>query len=40
MIRFCIGPPIDPGDLPPKELNLVAQEWIENKMQEISVFYQ
>ncbi len=40
MIRFCIGPPIDPGDLTPKELNLVAQEWIENKMREISVFYQ
>jgi 1-acyl-sn-glycerol-3-phosphate acyltransferase len=39
MIRFCIGPPIDPKDLPPKELNLVAQEWIENKMKEISVFY-
>ena len=40
MIRFCIGPPIAPGGLPPKELNLVVQEWIENKMQEISVFYQ
>lgn len=40
LIRFCIGPPIEPGDLPPKELNLVVQEWIENKMGEISVFYQ
>jgi len=40
MIRFCIGPPIDPGDLPPKELNLVVQDWVENKMKEISTFYQ
>ena len=40
MIRFCIGPPIEPGDLPPKELNLAVQDWVENKMKEISVFYQ
>lgn len=40
MIRFCIGPPIEPAALPPKELNLVVQGWIENKMKEISVFYQ
>jgi 1-acyl-sn-glycerol-3-phosphate acyltransferase len=40
MIRFCIGPPIQPGDLPPRELNLVVQDWIETKMKEISVFYQ
>lgn len=39
-IRFCIGPPIDPGDLPPKELNRVVQDWVENKMREISVYYQ
>ena len=39
MIRFCIGPPIDPGDRSPKEINLVVQNWIETKMKEISVFY-
>ena len=35
-IRFCIGPPIDPGDRRPKEINALAQEWIEGKMNEIS----
>ena len=39
-IRFCIGPPIAPGDRSPKELNLVAQEWIESRMHEISRLYQ
>jgi len=39
-IRFCIGPPIDPAGRTPKEINRLAQEWIENKMQEISVLYQ
>lgn len=39
VIRFCIGPPITPGDRPPKEINLAAQEWIENKMNEISSLY-
>ena len=38
-ILFCIGPPIEPGDRKPKELNLVAQEWIEGKMNEISSIY-
>lgn len=38
-IRFCIGPPIDPGGRPPKETNLLAQEWVEGKMGEISRFY-
>ena len=38
-IRFCIGPPIDTANRSPKETNLVAQEWIENKMREISVLY-
>jgi 1-acyl-sn-glycerol-3-phosphate acyltransferase len=38
-IRFCIGPPIDPGDRRPKETNALAQEWIEGKMNEISEFY-
>ena len=39
MIRFCIGPPIDPGERTPKEINLIVQDWIETKMKEISVFY-
>jgi len=38
-IRFCIGPPIDPGDRRPKETNLMAQQWIETKMHEISRVY-
>jgi 1-acyl-sn-glycerol-3-phosphate acyltransferase len=38
-IRFCIGPPIDAAGRPPKETNLIAQNWIENKMAEISVAY-
>ena len=39
-IRFCIGPPIDPANLHAKEANLVAQEWVESKMLEISRVYQ
>lgn len=39
-IRFCIGPPIDPAGRSPKETNLIAQEWIEAKMHEISSVYQ
>ena len=39
-IRFCIGPTIDASDRPPKETNLIVQEWIENKMLEISSGYQ
>ena len=38
-IRFCIGPPIDPGDRRPKETNLIAQQWIEGRMAEISSIY-
>ena len=38
-IRFCIGPPIIPGDCKPKETNRLAQQWIENKMGEISSLY-
>lgn len=38
-IRFCIGPAIDPADRRPKETNLIAQEWIESKMLEISRIY-
>jgi 1-acyl-sn-glycerol-3-phosphate acyltransferase len=39
-IRFCIGPPIRPDDRPPKETNLLAQEWVETKMAKISRLYQ
>ena len=39
LIRFCIGPPIHPGDTPPKELNLAVQEWVESRMRDISVGY-
>jgi len=39
LIHFCIGPPIEPADRPPKETNLMVQDWIETKMREISVFY-
>ena len=38
--RLCIGPPIDPAGRDPRETNLIVQEWIENKMAEISVGYQ
>ena len=40
LIRFCIGPPIDPGDSRPKEKNLIVPDWIESKMREISPGYQ
>jgi len=39
LIRFCIGPPVEPADRPPKETNMIVQDWIESKMKEISVFY-
>jgi len=39
-VRFCIGPPISAQGRPPKETNLVVQDWIENKMHEISSEYQ
>jgi 1-acyl-sn-glycerol-3-phosphate acyltransferase len=38
-IRFCIGPPITPGDCKPKETNLLVQAWVEGKMNEISSVY-
>lgn len=34
-IRFCIGPPIDPGDREPREINDEVQAWIENKVAEL-----
>lgn len=36
LIRFVIGPSIDPSLQSPKETNLIVQAWIENKMAEIS----
>ena len=39
LIRVCIGPPILPGDTPPKELNLKVQDWVESRMREISIGY-
>lgn len=38
-VYFCIGPPIDASAQPPKETNLLVQEWIEGKMREISIAY-
>ncbi len=35
LIRFCIGPPIDPSAQEPKETTLLALAWIESKMAEI-----
>jgi 1-acyl-sn-glycerol-3-phosphate acyltransferase len=40
LIRFCIGPPIMPGERSPKDTNLLVQDWIESKMNEISSGYQ
>ncbi len=39
-IRFCIGPPIDPAGRQPKDANLVAQDWIESRMRDISRLYE
>jgi 1-acyl-sn-glycerol-3-phosphate acyltransferase len=36
LIRFCIGPPIDPTGRTPKEINAIVRDWIEDKMLEIS----
>lgn len=40
MVRFCIGPPIDPSTQSAKDTNLMVQAWIENKMREISSAYE
>jgi 1-acyl-sn-glycerol-3-phosphate acyltransferase len=39
LVRFCIGPPIFPGDRSAKETNAAVQDWIETKMGEISSAY-
>lgn len=38
-VRFCVGPPISAQGRPPKETNLIVQDWIESKMREISTEY-
>ena len=40
VVRFCIGPPIDPTAQEPKKTNVIVQDWIEGKMHEISSIYQ
>ncbi len=39
-VRFCIGPPISAQGRPPRDTNLIVQDWIETKMHEISSEYQ
>jgi 1-acyl-sn-glycerol-3-phosphate acyltransferase len=39
LVRFCIGPPIYPGNMSPQEINGLVQDWIEAKMREISSAY-
>lgn len=39
LVRFCIGPPIDPGTDAPRDINVRVQDWIESKMREISSGY-
>ena len=39
VVRVRVGPLIDPAGLPPKETNLIVQEWIESQMHEISDAY-
>lgn len=38
-IRVRVGPLIDASELPPKETNLVVQDWIETQMHDISRAY-
>lgn len=40
VFRVRIGPPVDPAGRPPKETNLMVQQWIESRMAEISRAYQ
>ena len=40
LVRFVIGPPIDPSTQSAKETNVLVQAWIEGKMSEISSAYQ
>jgi 1-acyl-sn-glycerol-3-phosphate acyltransferase len=36
LVRFCIGPPIDASTQSPKETTLMVQQWIDDKVYEIS----
>jgi 1-acyl-sn-glycerol-3-phosphate acyltransferase len=36
LVRFCIGPPIDASTQSPKETTLMVQQWIDDKVDEIS----
>lgn len=38
-VRFVIGPPVDAADKDPRETNLIVQNWVEDKMREISAVY-
>ncbi len=38
-VYFVIGPPISAQGRPPRETNLIVQDWIEGKMREISSAY-
>lgn len=38
-VRFCIGPPIDPAGRTAREVNRIAQDWVEAKMRDISSLY-
>jgi 1-acyl-sn-glycerol-3-phosphate acyltransferase len=38
-VRFVIGPPISAQGRPPRETNLIVQDWIEGTMREISSAY-
>lgn len=40
VVRFVIGPSIDPRDKTVQETNLIVQDWIESRMREISRVYQ
>jgi 1-acyl-sn-glycerol-3-phosphate acyltransferase len=39
VIRFCIGPPIDPAGRSPRETTVLVQDWIETRMQQIGRAY-
>jgi 1-acyl-sn-glycerol-3-phosphate acyltransferase len=39
LVRFVIGPTVDPSERDPRETSLVVQAWIENTMREISAVY-
>jgi 1-acyl-sn-glycerol-3-phosphate acyltransferase len=36
LIRFMVGPPIDPAGQSARETNVLVQDWIESKMAELS----